>query len=668
MADIDISSYVVTDDFFGEPFIDIDEEHSNPAHRYIHGGFDGTATRFQLYFPPRELYKGRFFQPMMGGMGGMANVFGPNCPVGKHNGGYDLAVSLGGYMIEDNQGHNGKELCPKGGNDATIYGWRASAESARFARFLATQIYSEAPHHGYIYGGSGGALRSAQCIENVHDVWAGAMPVRGTTAAPPLRPGGRGGSAMFHGFRVLRHRIDDIVDAMEPGGSGNPFEKLNNVERQALYDLYRSGFPRGAERRLPHITGNIGSWAWGAEGYYAADPDYYDGFWTTPGFAGHDEPHLFADDLIVDTRVTVKEMLTSAELAQRGYGRVITIEGGDLANGAVIDPVDGYAVGCSVRVLTGKAAGRQLWCVGQFDGTTITVDGVGEAGNLRFDGVLPGDELEVDNRRFLAFTMRYRHLVDPNAPSQSHLAIDGVPIYPQLTVEPVGIGPHMGVADWSGRFTGKVLTVQNTHDSMIWPSESRYEEGTDRWAIRWTEGAEHVPPGMSPINTVPMPSTSIVSYTGSIEQSLYDLVAWVEEGIRPTETTYSLEPGQKIELPPTAAERGGIQPVVQAAANGGARAEVKVGEPVTLTLEAEVPPGAGTIVKIEWDFDGTGTWPELQAAIDGTQSKVSASVTHAYDRPGTYFPAARVSSHREGDVNATLRLVQNLGRARVVVG
>jgi hypothetical protein len=667
MADIDISSYVVTDDFFGEPFIDIDEERSNPPHRYIHGGFDGTATRFQLYFPPKEVYRGRFIQPMMGGMGGMVDVFGPNCPVGHVIGGYDLGVSLGAYTVEENQGHDGKELCPKAGNDGTIYGWRASAESARFARFLAGQIYGEAPHHGYIFGGSGGALRSSQCIENVYDVWDGAMPFMGVSAAPQ-RVGGRAGSAMFHGFRVLRHRIDDIVDAMEPGGSGDPFEKLNNVERQALYDLYRSGFPRGAERRLPHITGNIGSWAWGAEGYYAADPGYYDGFWITPGFAGHDEPHLFVDDLIVDRRVVVKDLFTAGQLAEGGQGRTVTIEGGDMILGAEIDAIGGFPVGCSVRVLTGKAAGRQLWCVGWFDGTVITVDGVGEPGNLRFDGVLPGDELELDNRRFLAFTMRYRHTVDPEAPAQSHLAVDGQAIYPQIVMPARRIAPHMGVEGWTGRFEGKVLTVQHTHDSMIWPTESRFEEGKDRWVIRWTEGAEHAPVSWSPIKTPPMPETSITNYTGSVEQGLHDLVVWVEQGIRPSETTYSLQPGQKIDLPPTAAERGGIQPVVQAAANGGARAEVKVGEAVTLTVDAEVPPGAGTVVSIEWDFDGTASWPFRHTEIDGTQSKVSLSTTHAYDRPGTYFPAARVTSHREGDLNATSRLVQNLGRARVVVG
>ena len=50
-------------------------------------------------------------------------------------------------------------------------------------------------------------------------------------------------------------------------------------------------------------------------------------------------------------------------------------------------------------------------------------------------------------------------------------------------------------------------------------------------------------------------------------------------------------------------ERGGIQPVVTATANGGARAAAKVG------VETELPPGAGTVVAIDWDFDGMGKFP-----------------------------------------------------------
>ena len=51
-----------------------------------------------------------------------------------------------------------------------------------------------------------------------------------------------------------------------------------------------------------------------------------------------------------------------------------------------------------------------------------------------------------------------------------------------------------------------------------------------------------------------------------IEQSLRDLVAWVEDAVVPAGTSYTFRDG-KVTLPATAAERGGIQPVVRATAN-----------------------------------------------------------------------------------------------------
>ena len=53
---MDIESYVVTDQFFGRPYIDRDEQREQPyPHRQIHGGFAGTDTRFTFYFPSKEV-------------------------------------------------------------------------------------------------------------------------------------------------------------------------------------------------------------------------------------------------------------------------------------------------------------------------------------------------------------------------------------------------------------------------------------------------------------------------------------------------------------------------------------------------------------------------------------------------------------------------------------
>ncbi|MFN3796401.1 MAG: hypothetical protein ACK4S5_02840, partial [Sphingobium yanoikuyae] len=53
----------VEDPLFTQPYIDIDEWRDAPVrHRYVHGGFKGTETRFSFYFPDKAHYQGRFFQ------------------------------------------------------------------------------------------------------------------------------------------------------------------------------------------------------------------------------------------------------------------------------------------------------------------------------------------------------------------------------------------------------------------------------------------------------------------------------------------------------------------------------------------------------------------------------------------------------------------------------
>jgi hypothetical protein len=191
------------------------------------------------------------------------------------------------------------------------------------------------------------------------------------------------------------------------------------------------------------------------------------------------------------------------------------------------------------------------------------------------------------------------------------------------------------------------------------------EDAKDHFCLRWTENAEHVPVQFVLSEGGRAANTWLIDYSPAIEQSLVDLAAWVEQGIRPSETTFSYADG-KVSLPASAVERGGIQPVVRVEANGSSRAEVRVGEPVTLRAQAEVPPGAGTVIGVKWDFDNSGTYP-FAHELDGSAAAVDLTTTHAWERPGTYFATALVESHRDGDVHATSRRIPNLSPARVVV-
>ncbi len=96
-----------------------------------------------------------------------------------------------------------------------------------------------------------------------------------------------------------------------------------------------------------------------------------------------------------------------------------------------------------------------------------------------------------------------------------------------------------------------------------------------------------------------------------------------------------------------------------------ARLDVGAGEVVTLRAAAEVPPGTGSIVALEWDFDGTGLFPvrePIQPAPSVVVQRRWSSAT-----PGTFFPVARVVSHRDGDAASPYARLQNLARVRVVV-
>ena len=127
-----------------------------------------------------------------------------------------------------------------------------------------------------------------------------------------------------------------------------------------------------------------------------------------------------------------------------------------------------------------------------------------------------------------------------------------------------------------------------------------------------------------------------------------------------------MQNGQVL-VPPTAAERMGVQPVVTLTTNGGDRADVTVGETVQFSAIIETPPGTGSVVSAEWDFEGTGDYAVAQQLEDSVSSRVQIETTYIFSESGTYFPALRATSHRHGDARTPHARVQNLGRVRVVV-
>jgi hypothetical protein len=666
-----VAAYRCVDDFFGAPSVDVDETRAEPVpHRYVHGGFDGTATRFSYCFPER--YERRFFHYLQGGFGGSEHVATGGM---TEFAGVAYAASRGGFLVESNQGHAGAETCPKGGDDATVYAYRASAEAARFARHLAAAIYGEPPEHGYVFGGSGGGYRTIVCMERTEDrVWdAGVASVVGSENTLHKY------AAMNNARRLLGTRFDAVVDAVEPGGSGDPFGGLTTAQREALADLYACGFPRGAERSVAEgFNAGVFLWTWQAEILLERQAEYFDAFWSQVGHAGADGA---LDDAVIDVKTTVARTVTPDEAAEypiSGFGRMLLTAPPDKRVGIILsgEPLDGVD-GARITITSGAAAGRRLYCVTSADGLLVG-SSMGEAQTQLFDGVEPGDEVHLDNRDFLAYCSSYRH--HPGTAAEvARLRVDGRPIHPQhewLDMASTSSAVFGGL-ETTGALRRPLFLVQHTHDSSGWPSGGTgYADDVlaagdppivEQFRFWWLEHAEHVPAGSIPARARPVPTTRLIDFGGAHEAALDAMVAWIERGVRPPPSTIAgvEELDQRLVLPDTAAERLGLQPVAIATADGAARADVRVGDAVAFVVDAAAPPDAGAIVEIAWDFDGRGTWPVVHRPRPATS--VRHEVTQMFDEPGTYFPVARVVSHLAGDGDDPFARVTNLGRCRVVV-
>jgi hypothetical protein len=252
------------------------------------------------------------------------------------------------------------------------------------------------------------------------------------------------------------------------------------------------------------------------------------------------------------------------------------------------------------------------------------------------------------------------------------VALKGEPIYPQRKVLIGPIGAMNGAGSLqSGRFKGKMIALESLMDidALPWQADwyrTKVKEALGKrldneFRLYFIDHAQHTPP-------VGVPAQArTVSYQGALEQALRDVSAWVERGVRPPASTRYKMVDSQVEVPESAAQREGIQPVVSLTANGAARADVAVDTPVTFTAVVEVPPNTGKVVAAEWDFEGVGNYPVTATLTDTNSSRVALKTTYSFSKPGTYFPVLRATSQREGDPSTPYARVRNLGRVRVVV-
>ncbi len=666
------------DPMFSFPYIDVDEWRDVPVrHRYVHGGFRGTDTRFSFYLPEKENYAGHFFQyvtPVPDSENLSQGAEGEADKIG-------FSVSHGAYFVETNGG--GATYTYGSRVDPLIGAFKANAACAQYSKVVAGDMYGEHRTYGYIFGGSGGAYRTIGAIENTEGVWDGAVPyVIGSPMAIPNMF-----TIRMHAMRILRDQFPQILDAVRPGGSGDMYAGLNEEEKAALLEATRMGF--NPESWFAHETMGIHAFGVLYPGVVMADPTYFEEFWTLPGYLGHDHPESFQGDRI-QHEAEVARTLTLSEGQALGlpvYAMPGQARGtADGAWQSMEDKTQEIPVavqldsrmprvqflGGDLIIRTGEAAGRTIPV--RTIAKDVVVFGVSDPELL--SGLKAGDVVQVDNSNFLAAQTYHRHQVpEEGYPTWDQFRdADGKPIYPQ---RPMILGPlfAMGASGVvpNGGIKGKVIALENLWDTEALPWQGDWyrqqvqkhlgEDTEDHFRLWYTDHANH---GDHPD---PGDPRYVVSYLGVLQQALLDLSDWVEKGIDPPATTrYKVVDGQVV-VPESAPLRLGIQPVVHVQANGSDRAEVRAGEDVDFAAVVEVPPGTGQIVDLEWDFVGSGEFPvKDQLKHSRTEgNSVLLESTHSFSAPGTYFPVLRATSQREGDPDTPYTRIRNLGSVRVVV-
>ena len=653
----------MSDTPYSSPFIDVDEWRDVPVrHRYVHGGFKNTELLFSLYFPPEEQYGGRFFQPLQA-VSGSENT----APMAMYQAsGVDFAVASGAYLVESNQGSRNMF-----GGD-----YRANAAVAGYSRELAASMYGEHRPYGYVYGGSGGAFKTLGCVENTTGIWDGSIPfVHGSPIAIP-----NVFTVQAHAMRILWDKFPRIVDAIEPGGSGDMLARLNQEEREALLEVTGMGFPPRAWFNLRKIAfGYTGVFTTLVDRIVDGDPTYFEDFWTKPGYLGADPPESLRRARIQHA-TKIAALVTPDEA--RAMGLPLTMPTSQTNSGVsfpaalrMADLPPGNLQGASIIVKSGAAEGHLFYIAGVIRELVLIGFGAGHfhaAAELK-----PEDNVQIDNSIYLASQTYHRHQM----PSPDYYVweqfkrSDGQPRYPQRA-KVLGQGEvQSGRATMSGHFDGRMIVLSALMDEAAYPWQADWyrarveaalgERFDDRYRLYFIDNAMHTPQSATPRDRRPVATTRVVSYRGALQQALRDLSAWVEKGIAPPESTsYAVVDGQ-VQVPRAAPERKGLQPVVSALANGGERADVEVGQSVEFCGVIEAPPNAGVIVKAEWDFEGAGDYP-VGAQITPAP-RVTVTATYAFAKPGTYFPALRATSQREGNTMTAYAFVKNLARVRVVV-
>jgi hypothetical protein len=205
------------------------------AHHKVSGHFEGTDIRFNVYLPPANQWKGRFFQYTY------PTAFTPEEDTSVADDRViGFSIASGGYAVQ-------------AGNAGNSVGYRHTAAAAKFAETVAADYYHRGDRkiYGYLYGPSGGSFQTTGAAENTSGVWEGFVPtVQGVPMSGPYTFFIRAMARL-----VLADKAEQIADTVRPGGSGKPFAGLDQAERSMLTELSAFGVPLRAWEDPDYLLG-----------------------------------------------------------------------------------------------------------------------------------------------------------------------------------------------------------------------------------------------------------------------------------------------------------------------------------------------------------------------------------------------------------------------------
>ncbi|WP_454798481.1 hypothetical protein [Novosphingobium lindaniclasticum] len=627
---------------FNKPVIDSRTTLSEPYAIYkVSGHFEGTGAKFNIYLPPKENWKGRFFQLVYPVSDGNANE--ETLRFGLNGGAYTVqTVSTGGY--------------------------RSDAAAAKFAKTIARKYYGEKDKriYGYVYGGSGGSYQTIGAIENTKGVWDGAVPfVIGTETSIP-------NNFFIRTFArlVLKAKAQRISDAMGPGGNGDPYAYLNEVEVAALKEVTALGVPLRGWDNTSYLLGlNDPRGLFGFEDMVkAADKTYADDFWSKPGYLGTEKSPL--GELIRAARVRQATEIEGVTRDEKG-----TPTGFRLVENPSkpADPIFDATIG--------GADGTELALKGSIDFASGMYTLLPGNSDQALAAIVNGAKVKLDNSWPLALTTYHRHQVPSDGSFTTWNQFknpNGSPIYPQRPLEVakmISLGVSGG-GTHSGKINGKVIVIGNLLDVDAYPWHGDWyskrvkaalgDKYEDNFRLWYNDHADHLDGSVIASGPVDTQWVRLVNYVGIVQQAVLDVSRWVEQSVAPPPSSnYVVSEGQ-VSVDPAARGRHGIQPTVTLTSGGKTRVKIRAGTTINLEGRVEVPPGAGEIANVDWSQTGMD---EFSAAplTKAHQREMMVKTTMTYSTPGTYYPVLRATANREGDPSLKVRYVRNLARIRVDV-